>query len=135
MPGRAPASMLMLQTVMRPSIEKRADCRAGVLNHAAGCAVGADLADDGENDVLGRHAARQFALDRDAEGFGLGLRQRLRGQHVLDFAGADAEGQAPNAPCVAVWLSPQTIVMPGLVIAQLGTDDVDDALVRGESTS
>ena len=38
--------------------------------------------------------------------------------------------RAPNAPWVAVWLSPQTIVMPGLGQAKLGPDDVDDALVR-----
>ena len=36
---------------------------------------------------------------------------------------------APNAPWVAVWESPQTIVMPGLREAQLGPDHMDDALV------
>ena len=40
------------------------------------------------------------------------------------------KARAPNAPCVAVWLSPQTIVMPGCVIAQLRADDVNDALLR-----
>ena len=35
---------------------------------------------------------------------------------------------APNAPCVAVWLSPHTIVMPGWVEPELRPDDVDDAL-------
>ena len=36
---------------------------------------------------------------------------------------------APNAPCVEVWLSPQTIVMPGWVRPELRADDVHDALV------
>ena len=38
---------------------------------------------------------------------------------------------APNAPCVAVWESPQTIVMPGWVTPELRPDDVDDALALG----
>ena len=36
---------------------------------------------------------------------------------------------APNAPCVLVWLSPQTMVMPGWVNAQLGADHMHDALL------
>ena len=35
---------------------------------------------------------------------------------------------APNAPCVDVWLSPHTIVMPGWREALLRPDDVHDAL-------
>jgi len=34
---------------------------------------------------------------------------------VLDLAGADAEGQRAERAVVAVWLSPQTIVIPGCV--------------------
>ena len=37
---------------------------------------------------------------------------------------------APNAPWVLVWLSPQTIVIPGWVRPELRTDDVHDALVE-----
>ena len=36
---------------------------------------------------------------------------------------------APNAPCVLVWLSPQTMVMPGCVMPQLRTDHVHDSLL------
>ena len=38
------------------------------------------------------------------------------------------KASAPNAPCVAVWLSPQTMVMPGRRQALLRPDDVHDAL-------
>ena len=38
------------------------------------------------------------------------------------------KASAPNAPWVAVWLSPQTTVMPGQGQPLLGSDDVDDAL-------
>ena len=39
------------------------------------------------------------------------------------------KARAPNAPWVEVWLSPQTIVMPGWVRPELRADDVHDALV------
>ena len=35
---------------------------------------------------------------------------------------------APSAPWVAVWLSPQTMTMPGWLRPCSGTDDVDDSL-------
>ena len=35
----------------------------------------------------------------------------------------------PNAPWVEVWLSPQTIVIPGKVMPEFRADDVDDALL------
>ena len=38
------------------------------------------------------------------------------------------KASAPKAPWVAVWLSPHTIVMPGLGAALLGPDHVHDAL-------
>ena len=38
------------------------------------------------------------------------------------------KASAPNAPCVAVWLSPQTTVMPGCVKPELRPDHVHDAL-------
>ncbi len=37
---------------------------------------------------------------------------------------------APNAPWVAVWLSPHTMVIPGWVQPQLRPDDVHDAALR-----
>jgi hypothetical protein len=86
-------------------------------------------ADDGENDVLGRDAARQLAFDGDAEGLGLGLRQRLRGQHVLHFAGADAKCQRAEG---AVGRGVRVAADDGharLGDAQLRADDVHDALI------
>src|SRR5437867_3306134 len=62
----------------------------------AGAAGGADLADDGEDDVLGGDAVLQPAVDADAHVLGLLLDQRLGGEHVLDLAGADAVGERPE---------------------------------------
>ena len=61
-PARAPASIAMLQTVMRPSIDSARIARAGELDRVAGAAGGADLADDGQHDVLG--GARRAAARR-----------------------------------------------------------------------
>ena len=91
---------------------KRTNGGAGIFDHVAGGAGGADAADDVEDDVLGRDAEGQLAFDIDAEGFRLVLRQRLRGHHVLDFAGADAEGECAECAMGGVCESPQTIVMP-----------------------
>ena len=53
-PARAPASIAMLQTVMRPSMLSARIARAGELDRVAGAAGGADLADDRQHDVLRR---------------------------------------------------------------------------------
>ena len=61
--------------------------------------------------------------------FGPHLGQRLGGQHVLDLAGADAEGQRAEGAVgrgVAVAADDRHA---GLGPALLGPDDVDDALV------
>ena len=72
---------------------QRADRLAGIFQRIAGAAGGADLADDGEDDVLGGDAVRQLAVDHRAHVLRFGLDQRLRRQHVLDFRGADAVGE------------------------------------------
>ena len=108
---------------------KRADRLAGVLDAVAGAALGGDAADQVEDQVLGRHAAGQPAVDADLQRLGLVLQQRLRGQHVLDLAGADAEGQRPERPVrgrVAVAADDRHA---RLGQAQLRPDHVDDALV------
>ena len=90
-PARAPASIDMLQIVMRPSIESASTARAGVLDHVALAAGDADLADRGQHHVLRREPERQLAGERDAHRLRQRLRQRLRRQHVLDLGRADAE--------------------------------------------
>src|SRR5262245_11811598 len=94
---------------------QRADRLPCIFQRVTGAAGGADLADDGENDVLGGDALRQLAVDHRAHVLRLGLDQRLRRQHVLDLGGADAVGERAERAVVAVWLSPQTSVTPGSV--------------------
>ena len=67
------------------------DHRAGVLDHVALRAVGPHLADGAEDQVLRRDAAAELALVDDPHRTRLALVERLRGEHVLDLARADAE--------------------------------------------
>ena len=95
---------------------ERPDRRAAVLDDVADAAAGADLADHGEDDVLGRDAGGQLAVDVD----GHPLRAGVWGSVWVASTCSTSlvpmpNASAPNAPCVAVWLSPQTIVMPGSV--------------------
>ena len=64
MPARPPPSIVMLQIVIRPSIESASIDRAGVLDDVAGRAVGAHLADRAEDQVLGGDAEAELARRR-----------------------------------------------------------------------
>ena len=130
MPARAPASMLILQMVMRPSIESARIAEPAYSIDVAGGAIGADVADDVENDVFRRDAVGSSPSTLMRKVFGLGLRQRLRGQHVLDLGGADAEGQrAERAMRGGVRVAADD-GHAGLGDAELRADHVHDPLVR-----
>jgi hypothetical protein len=128
MPARAPPSIDMLQTVMRPSIVSARIGLAGIFDHVAGAAGGADLADDGEDDVLRGDAFGKLAVDAERACSSPFLDQRLRGEHVLDFGGADAVRQRAERAVrrgVAVAADDRHA---GQREALLRADDVDDAL-------
>ncbi len=62
----------------------------------AGAARRADLADDGEDDVLGGDAFGKRAVDAHAHVLRFMLDQRLGREHMLDLARADAMGESPE---------------------------------------
>ena len=70
---------------------ERARRLAGIFDDITGAARRADPGDDGQRHVLRRDAERQCAADRDAHVFRFRGQQGLRGEHMLHFAGADAE--------------------------------------------
>ena len=72
---------------------ERANGRATKFNRVASAARCADLADDGQHDVLGSATFGQRAFDLDQQIFGFFGQQGLRGHDMLDLAGADAVGQ------------------------------------------
>ncbi len=98
----------------------------------AGAARRADLADDGEDDVLGGDAVGQLAVDGHAHVLGLLLDQRLGGEHVLDLAGADAVGERAEGAMRGGVAVAADDGGAGQREALLGADDVDDALAAIE---
>ena len=131
MPARPPPSIVMLQIVIRPSIESASIDLAGVLDDVAGGAVGAHLADRAEDQVLGGDAEAELARVVDPHRLRLGLGERLGGEHVLDLARADPERErAERAVGGGVRVAADDR-HAGLGDAELRPDHVDDALAVG----
>ena len=131
MPARPPPSIVMLQIVMRPSIESASMAGAGELDDVADGAVDAHLADRAEDQVLGGDAGAERAVVVDAHRLRAWLHEALRGQHVLDLARADAEGERAERAVrrrVAVAADDRHARLGD---AELRPDDVDDALALG----
>ena len=99
-----------------------------VLDHVAGAAIGGDLADQVQNQVLGGDACRKLAVDPQFERSRLLLAQGLRGQHVFDFAGADAERQRTERSVRRRVAVAAYDGHAGLRVPQFRTDHVHDAL-------
>jgi len=62
----------------------------------------------------------QRSFDIDPHEFGLALQQALGAMTISTSLVPMPKAMAPNAPWVEVWLSPQTIVMPGWVMPSSG---------------
>ncbi len=62
---------------------------AGIFNHMTSAPCSADLADNGEGDILCRHAEGSLPFHRHPHVFRFFLHQRLRCQHMLNLGRAD----------------------------------------------
>ena len=107
---------------------ERADRLAGIFDDMAGAAGGADLADDGEDDVLGGDAVGQLAVDAHPHVLRLVLDQRLGGQHMLDLGRADAVRQRAEGAMRRGMAVAADDGRAGQGEALLGPDHMDDAL-------
>ena len=108
---------------------ERLDGRAAVLHDVPLAAAGAGVGDQAEDEVLGGDVVGQRAGDGDRHRLRAGLRQRLRGEHVLDLGGADAEREgAERAVRGGVGVAADDR-HAGLGEPELRADDVDDALL------
>ncbi len=128
MPARAPPSIDMLQTVMRPSIESaRMASPAYSMTEPVPPAVPISPMMARMMSLAVTPAGKR-AVDLDQHVLGLLLDQRLGRQHMLDLRGADAMGQRAEGAMrrgVAVAADDGGA---GQGEALLGADDVDDAL-------
>ena len=91
MPARAPASIDMLQIVMRSSIDS---ARIALPRYSMTWPVPPPtpiVADHAQDHVLRGDARRQLAVEIDRERLRLALQQALRREHVADLGRADAE--------------------------------------------
>ncbi len=101
-----------------------------VLEDVPGAAADADLGDQGQDDVLGAPRRAAAAVDLTAKVLGWRCSRHWVASTCSTSLVPMPKARAPKAPCVAVWLSPQTIVMPGWVSPSSGPDDVHDARAR-----
>ena len=127
-PARAPASIDMLQTVMRPSIERAriASPRYSMTEPIPPPVPMRSMIASTMSFAVTPGGRR--ALDGDRHRPRRALGQRLGREHVLDLAGADAEGErAERAVGRGVAVAADD-GHPGLREPLLGSDDVDDAL-------
>ena len=94
----------------------------------AGAAGGAELADDGQRQILGGDAGWQRAVDADQHVLGRTLDQGLGRQHMFDLGGADAEGQRAEGAMRRGMRIAADDRRAGQGEALLGPDDMHDAL-------
>jgi hypothetical protein len=92
-------------------------------------AAGADLRDNGEDEVLGGDARLQLSADLDRHRLERAQRQGLGGQDVLDLTGADAHADGAEGAVGGGVRVTTDDGHAGLAGAELGADGVDDALV------
>ena len=128
-PARAPASIDMLQIVIRPSIEQRRGRPAPAYSITWPTPPATPI---------WPIAPRITSFAVTPSGSSPSKRTRIVfglrcGSVCVASTCSTSEvpmpkASAPKAPCVDVWLSPQTIVIPGCVSAELRADHVDDPL-------
>ena len=107
-----------------------ADGLAGVLEDVAGPAADPDPGDQREDDVLGADARGEPPVDADLVRLRVALEEGLGGEDHLDLARPDPERERPERPVRARVRVAAHDRHAGLGQAELGADDVDDALPR-----
>ena len=68
------------------------DGLAAILDHMTLSPTGADLGDEGQDEVLRCDLLRHFPIHHDGHRCGTNLREGLGSQHMLNLAGTDTEG-------------------------------------------
>ncbi len=130
MPVREPASIAMLQRVMRASIES-ARTAGPAYSSAWPVPPPAPMAGDQvEGEILRAHAGREPPVDPDAHDRGRRCQTVWVASTCSTSEAPMPKARAPIAPCVAVCESPHTMREARQRQALLRPDHVDDALPR-----
>jgi hypothetical protein len=109
------------------------DGRAGKFHDVAGCAGGAEPADDTHHNVLGRNTERQAAMDAHPHPFEFLVDERLCREQVLDLGCADAKAEYTQGPVGRGVTVAASDDHSGQRDALLRYDDMLNALARIEN--
>src|SRR5207302_1434455 len=102
---------------------------AAVFGDVAVAAADANFSDDGENQVLCGDTFGALSIYENVQRPGARLHETLRGENVLDFAGANAERQRAEGTVRGGVAVAANNGLAGLRDAQFRADDVNDALI------
>ncbi len=119
----------MLQTVIRPSIDKPSMTGTSVLGDCANAAAGSRAGQDRQYDVFGRGTFGEFTIDGDCHRLLGKLRQRLGCEDMFDLAGADTKCDRTERTMGAGVAVTADHRHARKRQPELGADDVNDALV------
>ena len=104
------------------------DGLSGELNDVACAPGGPDLADDGEDEILGSDSFGGMSLDLDLHRPGTGLGKGLGGQDMLHFGGADPEAQRSEGAVGGRMAVAADDGLSGKADPLFGGSDVDNSL-------
>ena len=114
----------------QPALDRHRPRRcAGIFNRVPACAVEPDLGDDPQRHVLGTDLVGEPAIEPDAHALRPPAREHLGGEHVLELGGADPEGERTEAADGAGMAVGNRVGRARQDHAELGRDDVGDALL------
>ena len=112
-----------------PSLDRQAfNRRAGIFDRVARAGRRADIADQVQDHVLGRHTLLDPALEMHAEALGLALHHGLGGERMHQLRGADAKSERTHAAMGAGVAVAADQRRAGQGERQLRADDVHDAV-------
>ena len=129
-PARAPASMVMLLTVIRPSIESASTAGPAYSTTWPVPPAVPTLPMIARMRSFAVQPNGRVAVDGDPHRPRRGLDQGLRGKHVLDLRRPDAEGERSERTVGGGVAVAAHDCRPRQGEALLGADDVDDSVAR-----
>src|SRR5437879_4947832 len=108
---------------------KGTNCLAAVFGDVTVATANANFSDDGENQIFCRDAFGALSVYKNVQRLRARLHEALCRENVLNFAGANAEGQSAESAVRGSVAVAANNGLAGLRDAQFRADDVHDALI------